>query len=713
MRIKWLKLFSRPNQVGNRRFSWFETVRARLYLAFGLAAALTVVCSLVSFYELVQIGATTNEIVSRNLPATILSLRLAEEASSLVASAPRLISSKDDKNRSEIASRIDQQAKNLTLGIERLKELGFVSNGEIESARSALSERLTALNRAVTDMLTISNERRALAASIRGAHEALLTTLAPAIDDANFDLMTKNKQAGMDARLNATLESLRRLLEIQSEANLLAGLLTEASLVVDPSRLEPLRDLITAAQRKIKTNLSAIEDSTQQKKLVKLFSQLSVIGSDDGIIVLRAYELNRQHDAEIAFEAAQSEAAKLKTAIDALVEQQDRTANNISVFAGRQITSGEIILILLSFAAVIVASFIAWLYVGRSVARRLGLLSDAMRRIADGDLSIQVHDDRGDEIADMARALLFFRQATADAAAARQKEIEQTRNSESRRQLIESATQKFENAVSDIVQNLDHAATTVDQSAREMSESATHNQQQALSTAAASEQATTSVETVASAAEEIARSIEHIASRVADSATIARQATTEAQAISDAVAGLSASVDQIGDVSELIRSIAAQTNLLALNATIEAARAGDAGRGFAIVAQEVKGLAAQTGKATEEITQQIKSIEQTTASSVLTMKAIAATITELDKLASDVSIAVRQQDSVTQEIARNASAAAKGTRDVSANISEVSTTAVKTGKVANTVLVAAGDLAQQSDYLRKEVERFLTQVRVA
>ena len=142
----------------------------------------------------------------------------------------------------------------------------------------------------------------ALAASIRGAHEALLTALAPAIDDANFDLMTKNKQAGMDARLNATLESLRRLLEIQSESNLLAGLLTEASLVADPNRLEPLRDLIAAAQRKIKTDLSTIEDSEQQKKFIKLFSELSVIGSDDGIIVLRTYELNRQHDAEIAYE---------------------------------------------------------------------------------------------------------------------------------------------------------------------------------------------------------------------------------------------------------------------------------------------------------------------------------------------------------------------------------------------------------------------------
>ncbi len=713
MRIMRLNLFDRAIRIGNRRFGWLSTIRARLYLAFGFAAALTIVCSSVAFYEFVKIGATTNEIVSHSLPATVVSLRLAEEASSLVSSAPRLMSARDDKSRAEIANRVIQQAENLTRGIERLKALGVSNTGEIDTARSALLGRLSALNQAVTDTLTISNERRALAASIRGAHEALLDGLVPAIDDANFDLMTKSKQSGMDAGLNATLESLRRLLETQSESNLLAGLLTEASLVNDRNRLEPLRDLIAAAQRNIKANLIAISDPALQKKLTALFNQLSVIGSDDGIIALRSYELNRQHDSQIAFEAAQSEAAKLKQAVDALVEQQGHTAHDISIVAGRQITSGQIILILLSIAAVIGASLVAWLYVGRSIARRLGLLSDAMRRIADGDLSVQVQDARGDEIAEMTRALLFFRQATADAVVARQKDVELARTSESRRQLVDAATKSFEHAVSNIVQALDRAAGAMDLSAREMADSASHNQQQALSTAAASEQATANVEVVATAAEEIAQSIEHIAGRVADSANVARQATTEAQAITGAVESLSAAVGEIGKVSNLIRNIAAQTNLLALNATIEAARAGDAGRGFAIVAQEVKGLAVQTGRATEEISRHILSIEDTTASSVQAIKVIAATITQLDNLANDVSVAVRQQDAVTQEIARNASAAALGTRDVSADISEVSAAAIKTGQVANTVLTAAGDLAQQSHQLRQEVERFLVQVRVA
>ncbi len=697
---------------GTQSLGWLSTIRSRLYLAFGFAAALTIIGSSIAFYEFTVIGLTTKEIVSRSLPTTAVSLRLAEQASSLVSSGPRLMAAGTDKARGEIMDNIGQQEKSLENGIAHLKTLGIGKAEDIDLSRKALSDRLHTLNEAISNRIVMSNERSYLASSVRAAHEALLIGLAPAIDDANFDLMMNAKQEGA-AAVETRLENLRRLLETESESNLLAGLLTEASLVSDASRLEPLRDLIEAAQRKIYKNLNAISDRAQQSKLVGLYKQLGAIGADDGVIAARAYELNQQHEAQLAFNAAQSEASKLKSAVDNLVEEQGRIAQEISNYASSQIRSGQFILTVLSIAAVIGAALVAWLYVGRNVARRLGFLSDAMRRIADGDLNVDIQDNRGDEIADMGRALLFFRQATAEAATARRKEGEQTRTLESRRQLVEGATQEFEQAVSNIVKTLDRAAAAMDGSARDMANSASRNQEQALATAASSEQATANVGIVATAAEEIAQSIEHIATRVANSATIASQATDEAKAITDAVESLSASVDEIGEVSDLISSIAAQTNLLALNATIEAARAGEAGRGFAVVAQEVKGLATQTGKATGEITRHIVSIEQTTARSVQAIKKIAATIQQLSDVAHDVAVAMRQQDSVTQEIARNAGAAAKGTRDVSEHITEVSNSAVKTGQVASTVLTAAAELADQSHLLRQEVERYLAQLRVA
>jgi methyl-accepting chemotaxis protein len=697
-----------PNDVGR-----FSTIRVRLYCAFGCAAVLTMIGSLTALYEFTTISTTTSQIVTRSFPATVVSLRLAEQASSLVSLAPRLMTALDDKSRVEITNGIYRQAQGLEQGIVHLRKLGIPAADDIDLTRNALVQRLGTLNQAVTDRIVISGERYQLALSIRTAHEALLVGLAPAIDDANFDLMTTSKQTGLNGPLNTALESLRRLLEVQSESNLLAGLLTEASLVNDANRLEPLRDLIGAAKRKIETNLNQIGDPVQLKKLTGLYNQLGILGADDGIIALRTYELNRQRDAQAAYAAVETEAVSLKQAVDALVDEQGEVANHLSLHAEQQIRTGQVLLIVLGLVAIIGAALIGWLYVGRNIAHRLGVLSDAMRRIADGDLGATIEDNRHDEIADMARALQFFRQATVDAASGRQKEIEQARTAEYRRQLVDGATQSFELAVSNVVQTLDRAASAMDGSARDMADSADRNQQQAISAAAASEQATSNVEIVATAAEEIARSIEHIAARVAESATVARQATDEAQAITSAMGSLSASVEEISQVSNLIRTIAAQTNLLALNATIEAARAGDAGRGFAVVAQEVKALAAQTGQATEEITRQILGIEQTTSRSVHAIKGIAETITQLDDLANDVAVAVRQQDSVAQEIARNANAAAKGTRDVSANVSEVSSSATKTGQVANTVLASARELAQQSQLLRHEVERYLAQVRVA
>ncbi len=691
----------------------FGTIRARLYCAFGFAAVLTFVGSVTAVYEFTTIGAATNNILSYSYPATVVSLRLAEEASSLVSLAPRLMTAADDKTRTEVTDKISHQAKYLQEGTERLKELGIAKANDIDVAREALMQRLATLNQIVKDRIVISNKRHNLSSSIQPAHEALTAVLVPAIDDANFDLMTRNKLTGTETALNSEIEYLRRLFETQSGSNLLAGLLTEASLVDETNRLEPLRDLIGSAMRKIEENVGEIHGVALQRSLKVLSKKLSDLGSDNGIVSLRAVELARQGDAQGAFAAAQSEAANLKQAVDALVEQQSEIAKVNSRRVADQISSGEILLSVLAITAIIAAILIAWLYVGRNVVRRLVSLSEAMRRVAGGDFEVKIENRRGDEIGDMASALRVFRQTTLDATTAHQKEIEQARALETRRQTIEAATQSFELSVSKIVQTLDRAAAAMDISGRDMAASANRNQGQALATAAASEETMANVETVAGSAEELAHSIEHITARVADFAAMARQATSEAQAITGTVESLSESIEEIEGIANLIRNIAGQTNLLALNATIEAARAGEAGRGFAVVAQEVKGLAAKTGKATEEITRRILTIEEATSRSVSTMKAIAATILQLDGLANDVAAAVRQQGTVTQEIARNASAAAKGARDVSANIAEVSSTAVKTGEVAGTVFTAAAELANESLQLREEVERYLAQVRVA
>ncbi len=693
--------------------SGLNTIRSRLYLAFGLAAGMTVVGSLFALYASANISATMTEIVSRSMPATVESLRLAEEASTLIASAPRLMTASDDNRRDEIARDIAAQSQMLSDRIARLRQLDAGQNDEIEVARAAMVERLDALNQAVTERMKISAQRRALALSVRKVHEDILEAITPAIDDANFDLMTRNQTAGGNTALNQSIEALRRLLEVQSGINLLSGLLIESSLMTDVANLAPMRDPIASAQRNIEGNLKALPQTEQTTKIAALYQKLAAVAGNNGIVTQRTNELNREQDARQVYAAATAEAARLRQAVEGSIERQGKFAQALSGRAISQMRVGRILLIILSIAALAAAGLIAWLYVGRSIVGRLTLLSGAMRRIADGESDVEVPVGGQDEIAGMAKALLVFRQAIAEVSVARQREADRAEDSELRRQRVEAATANFERAVNDVIQALDGASKSMDGCAHIMADAADHNKTQASAAATASEEATTNVSSVAMAAEEIAQSVEQISNQAARSAHIARQASDETKAIIVTVEQLVASVGQINNVSNLIRDVAAQTNLLALNATIEAARAGDAGRGFAVVAQEVKSLAGQTEKATGDITRQISSIEVTTSQVVQAMKAIAGTIAQLDENASDISVAVQQQDAVSKEIARSANAAAERTRDVSMSVVRVSDAAAKTDEVASAVLNAGGELAARSGKLRAEVERFLAQVRVA
>ena len=193
------------------------------YCAFGFAAALTIVGSFTALYEFNAIGEITSEILSYSFPATVVSLRLAEEASSLVSSAPRLMAAVDDKTRLDTANGVGRQAKSLEEGITRLRELGIGTADEIDTTRKALVQRLDALDQAVKDRIIISNERRYMASSVRKAHEGFLVGLAPAIDDANFDLMMRSKTATVDPKLSSDLEALRGLLEIRIRGKPVGG----------------------------------------------------------------------------------------------------------------------------------------------------------------------------------------------------------------------------------------------------------------------------------------------------------------------------------------------------------------------------------------------------------------------------------------------------------------------------------------------------------
>jgi methyl-accepting chemotaxis protein len=369
---------------------------------------------------------------------------------------------------------------------------------------------------------------------------------------------------------------------------------------------------------------------------------------------------------------------------------------------------------LISAGVLLLAAAVAT-FMGRSMAKPIHALEEAMRTIAGGNHNIAVPGaGRSDEIGSMAGAVEVFKTGLIETEQLRASQDEQrARAQHERRDTMNALAARFENGVGGVVSAVSSAATELRQTAQSMAATAEESTNQTAAVAAASEEATQSAQAVAAAVEELNASISEIAKQVNESARVAGDAVSQANVTNNEVQSLAEAAQKIGDVVKLISEIAAQTNLLALNATLEAARAGEAGRGFAVVASEVKALATQTSKATDEISTQVSSIQNATRLSVDSIQNITSTIGRVSEIASTIAAAVEEQGAATLEIARNVAEAARGTGEVSQNIAGVNDAARETGIAASQVVESAGELSRNGEDLKTQVDAFLREVRAA
>ncbi|WP_439572557.1 methyl-accepting chemotaxis protein [Phreatobacter sp.] len=351
----------------------------------------------------------------------------------------------------------------------------------------------------------------------------------------------------------------------------------------------------------------------------------------------------------------------------------------------------------------------------RRVVGPLTAMRDAMLRLAEGDTTVVTpFMARRDEIGGLAGAMETFKTNMIEAERLRsERQDAEARSAAERREAMIAFADTFQRAVGGVVETVSRASSELETAATSLSRTAETTQSLAVVVAAASEEASTNVQSVAGAAEEMASSVSEIGRQVEESTRMSHEAVSQAQTANTRIGELSEAAGRIGDVVRLITAIAEQTNLLALNATIEAARAGEAGRGFAVVASEVKQLANQTAKATGEISSQIAMMQTATQESVAAIRDVGETIDRLAGIAAAIAAAVEEQGAATQEISRNVTEAAQGTSQVAHNISSVNEGAAETGSSSAQVLSSARALSQESVVLQREVERFIETVKAA
>ncbi|MCS6920682.1 MAG: methyl-accepting chemotaxis protein [Elioraea sp.] len=438
---------------------------------------------------------------------------------------------------------------------------------------------------------------------------------------------------------------------------------------------------------------------------IRLRTELARVGVEDSIEAanrLGNNEENRRN--RQAFNAALDAAARATAAeVDAATRAVEGLAGRLTWWLAGGTAAG-----------LLLASLLAWLTVARGVVSPLRGVTAALDALSAGRTDVAVPGaQRRDEVGQVARAAERFRAAIEERAALEEARRVEAEAKEKRALALAEEVGRFNAEAAKLIGEVGQSLFGLDTAVGALRRFSAAVADGSGAAGMAADQASGNVATVASAAEELSASIAEITRQVAESAQVAAAAVAKARETDATVQGLAEGAKRIGDVVRLIGDIAGQTNLLALNATIEAARAGEAGKGFAVVASEVKNLASQTAKATEEIAGQIAAIQGETERAVQAIRAIGGVIDEVNRIASAIAAAVEEQGAATREIARNVQEAARGTREVSTRVSELARVGGEAAGRTEEVATASAAVAASAQSLKREIERFLAEVRAA
>ncbi|MCA6103123.1 methyl-accepting chemotaxis protein [Bradyrhizobium australafricanum] len=693
-------------------------VRGSLFAAFAVIAGMALVISAGAGIVLHRLGGTMTDLSGRDIPRLAASLQLAAQSASLAAQGPGLLAVQSDDALNDRTKKVQDVARLTNAKLGEIIELGAD-----KSVVSALQENVKNTDEATKSLISAARERLEVGAlrdkqynALRKAQAAFVSAASPAMLDAQTRLNAILAAAEVSADdATEAARTVGQISNVLAAGNLMAADMTAALSANSSETLDAIEAEFKAGRERVKSNLEDLPNNPAIVAVRDTASRLLVLGEGKtGVFKIRQKELDAIDYGQTILEETRKLNVGLGISVQQLVDAVQKETDSSTFQARQQISLATMVMIGLG-ALTLVGSFLfVWLYVGRNILRRIRGLQRSMQLLSDGDLDTEIPQSRQrDEIAVMADALQVFRESMVESRELTENQNKDRSAKAERASRMEAQIVTFESNVRSALGSLQTAANSMQSTAQSMSATADQSSALVNAVASAAEETSVNVQTVSAGTEELSSSIQEIGRQVVTSAEIARKAVEEASATDSTMQGLADNAARISVVVDLIQTIASQTNLLALNATIEAARAGEAGRGFAVVASEVKNLASQTAKATEEIRQQIVSMQEVTTTAVSAIRNISSTIGEINDVTTAIAAAVEQQGAATREIARNIQHAAGGTSEVSSNIVGVSTASAEAGTAAGEVLSASDALRREADVLRSEIDGFLSNIRAA
>ena len=403
-------------------------ISTQLYTAIGAFVTLTVAASLVGIFFFARVGDAQSQVNEGTVPELAAAFGVARYSGTLAAAGPRLNAAPTPEEWEAVSDSIAAAHESLAM------ELGELERFTLETGSSEAHQTALAQIRTQTDMLrdnldAIASNKLKQSRQIKSAdamwealnelRRDLNKVLVPGIDNQLFFYRTGFQDLNSPAENRTQIFSdgesdrYRHLSNLQEEGILATQLLVRASGVANASDVEPLLEEFESAQGRINSSLAALKGEPIYEEVAPVFEELFDIGERRGSgfdLMVQQRLLTREQEGLLV--ENQDIALGLVAEVNSLVSASEISAAEVSGAAEQAFLTGQTLLIIISAASVIAAMLIAWLFVGRVLLRRLGILAEWMRKMAGGDLEAQAQAEIGgqDEITDMAAALEVFRQ---------------------------------------------------------------------------------------------------------------------------------------------------------------------------------------------------------------------------------------------------------------------------------------------------------------
>ena len=387
-------------------------------LGIGGAVALTVAASLVAWLFLDRVASVQRRVNEGSVPEMVAAFGVAQYASTLVAAAPRLTTAATREEHAGVASRITDTHDALQEELDALRQAGAdaATIARVRAHADTLLSNIEALGDGMLELFPLTEQSAALRAELAALRSKLEELVVPAIDDQLFYTITGYHTLGEPPAPRAEhlsereLGRYRRLADLQADGSIASQLLASAFNLQDASSIEPLRERFESAAGGIERSLAALEESPLRGEVVPIFARLLALGlARGGGFDLRTRELRLAERQRDLLAHNRDLAVELVAVVDELVGTAHGHTREATQASTQAIRTARTLLLLISAVSLVGAVLIAWLFIGRVLLHRLGMLSDWMRRMAGGDLEARVEIGGRDEVADMAAALEVFR----------------------------------------------------------------------------------------------------------------------------------------------------------------------------------------------------------------------------------------------------------------------------------------------------------------